>query len=49
MWVLVDQWDKMTDQERDDVARRQAALLEGQKSAAGRASTRAGQLPLFKQ
>lgn len=29
LWVPVDQWDKMTDQERADRARRQAALLEG--------------------
>lgn len=28
LWVPVDQWDRMTDHERADLARRQAALLE---------------------
>lgn len=27
LWVPVDQWERMTDQERADLARRQAALL----------------------
>lgn len=34
LWVPVDQWDAMTDHERAELARRQAALLEGGKSAA---------------
>ena len=34
LWVPVDQWERMTDQERADLARRQAALFEGGKSAA---------------
>lgn len=42
MWVPVDQWDKMTQAERADLARRQAALLQA--AAASRASTTAGQL-----
>ncbi len=28
LWYPLDQWQKMTDQERAEVARRQAALLE---------------------
>jgi hypothetical protein len=34
LWVPVDQWDSMTDQERADRAAGQSALLEGGKSAA---------------
>jgi hypothetical protein len=34
LWIPVDQWQKMTDQERADRAAGQAALLEGGKSAA---------------
>ena len=47
MWVPVDQWDKMTQAERADLARRQAALLEGQAAGAGRGASRPGQLSLF--
>lgn len=46
-WVLlvpVDQWERMTDQERADLARRQAALMEGGKLAAAKV---AGSLPLL--
>jgi len=44
MWVPADLWERLTDQERADLARRQAALLEGGKSAAGKV---AGSLPLL--
>jgi hypothetical protein len=37
LWVPVGQWDAMTEAERADLARRQAALLEGGQA---RASTR---------
>jgi len=51
MWVPTDLWDKMTEAERADLARRQSALLEGGAAAAVGASTsttaRPSQLPLF--
>ncbi len=48
MWVPEDDYNGMTEAERADLARRQTALLEGGGSAASRASTAAGQLPLFR-
>ncbi len=49
MWVPSEQWDKMTEAERADLARRQSALLEGGAAATVGASTtaRPSQLPLF--
>lgn len=51
LWVPVELWDRMTDHERAELARRQAALLEGGQSAAAPTSTSstAGQMPLFRE
>lgn len=47
LWVPVDLWDAMTDHERAELARRQAALLEPARASTRPTTGKAGQLGLF--
>lgn len=47
LWVPVDQWDAMTEGERADLARRQAALFSGTSPARGSTRRPPRQLTLW--